>query len=453
MINPATESTRHRVLIVAFACHPDLNMETRIGWNRAVASAKDYDTTVIHSAEFCSAELARKAQSLGIPASRLKFVAVNSWMLWMPIPCDAVYWVGYRNWHNVAVKQAAAIHEQQPFSLVHLVSYCGYREPGQWWKLGIPFIWGPVGGTQNFPNQFLGSISRGSAIREAIRNRMNDWQLCRSQRVRMAAQNAHTLFAASSEAQRDMFRGTGAHCKRLLETAVSPVAPEPCRKLDTKRPFRILWSGRLREWKALPILLEALGQLSSDVPFELRVMGVGSSESRWRKLADHYKIADRVQWMGWPSYTVGLSHYEWADAFAFTSLRDTSGTGLLESLAAGTPIIGLDHQGAHDIMTPQCSLPVSVESPAMAVAGFRNAIQRLASDAELWSRLSEGAVNRARHYSWERLSEEIDSAYQAALQPETVSQDCLENRHYETVEVHRSAYSPQLVHVLRQSAE
>lgn len=457
MIVPATPPHRHRVLIVAFACHPDWNMETRIGWNRAVAASKDYDTTVVHSSEFSSAELARKAALMGIPASSLKFVAIKTWMMWMPIPCDAVYWAGYRDWHNAALKQAASIHRQQPFSLVHLVSYCGYREPGEWWKLGIPFIWGPVGGTQNFPDRFLNSIAWGSAVREAIRNRMNNWQLQRSRRVRMAAQKANAVFAASSEAQRDMLRATGVHCSRLLETAVSPVTPSPSRQLDTTRPFRILWSGRLREWKALPLLLEALGQfgqLSPQVPFELRIMGVGSSEKRWRKLAERFKIAERVQWIGWPSYFEGLQQYNWADAFAFTSLRDTSGTGLLESLAAGTPIIGLDHQGAHDIMSPLCSIPVSVENPAMAVDGFTNAVSRLASDPELWRRLSEGAVNRARCFSWGQLSHKIDSAYQAALSPKPLSPlsgDFWQESICESIASSPSVYSPPLVPALRQS--
>jgi glycosyltransferase involved in cell wall biosynthesis len=430
-----------------------MNMETRIGWNRAVAAARDYDTTVVHSAEFSSEELARKAASMGIPASNLKFVAVKSWMEWVPLPCDALYWAGYRAWHDAALKVAFAIHHETPFELVHLVSYCGYREPGQWWKLEIPFIWGPVGGTQNFPTNFLRKIAVGSSIREAIRNYMNDWQLYRSNRIRLAAQKAHTVFAASSEAQRDMLRGTGVHCTRLLETAVYPLHPTPCRELDRTRPFRILWSGRLREWKALPLLLEALAQLPSDLKYELRVMGVGSSETRWRKIAGRLKIAQHIQWIGWPSYSEGLKQYSWADAFAFTSLRDTSGTGLLESLAAGTPIVGVNHQGAHDIMTPQCSIPVSVDSPTMAVEGFKNAIIRLAGDPVLWRRLSEGAVNRTVHFSWERLSDEIDAAYESALCPARSDDKYWPENRRETVSMKRPMLAPLLGTVLRQSSK
>jgi glycosyltransferase involved in cell wall biosynthesis len=423
MITSAKSTVRQRVLIVAFACHPDVNMETRIGWNRAIASARQYDTTVIHGSEFSSEELSNRAEALGISSSKLRFISVGSWMNKIPDFCDAVYWAGYRAWHDAALNVVTKMHSGQPFHLVHMVSYCGYREPGQWWKLGIPFIWGPIGGTQNFPSKFYRSISIGSSIREAIRNRMNDWQLHRSRRVRLAAQKAHTVLAASTQAQQDIYRGTGVRCVRLLETAVAPIDPAPVRKLDTSRPFRILWSGRLREWKALPLLLEALGQLPASFEFELRVMGVGTSESRWRKIANRLKISEKIQWIGWPAYHEGLQQYSWADAFAFTSLRDTSGTGLLESLAAGTPVIGIDHQGASDIMTPACSIPIPPTDPTAVVKGFQDAILRLAGDPVLWKRLSEGAVQRADFYSWDRLSEQIDAVYRSALPVRFVSDE------------------------------
>lgn len=423
MITAARSSSQQRVLIVAFACHPDLNMETRIGWNRAIASARQYNTTVIHGPEFSSEELSRRAEALGIDSSSLRFFAVKSWFSDLSKIGDAFYWAGYRAWHDTALRVVKKMHKAEPFHLVHMVSYCGYREPGEWWKLGIPFIWGPIGGTQNFPSRFYRSISAGSSVREAIRNLMNHWQLHRSRRVRLAAQSAHTVFAASTQSQQDIFSGTGVRSVRLLETAVSPIVPPPVRELDTSRPFRILWSGRLREWKALPLLLEALAQLPDGFGYELRVMGVGSSETRWRKVAERLKISEKVHWIGWPAYHDGLQQYSWADAFAFTSLRDTSGTGLLEALAAGTPIIGIDHQGASDIMAPTCSIPIPPTDPAVVVRGFKDAILRLAGDPELWKRLSEGAVQRGNCFSWDRLSEQVDAAYRSALPVRIVSDE------------------------------
>jgi glycosyltransferase involved in cell wall biosynthesis len=201
----------------------------------------------------------------------------------------------------------------------------------------------------------------------------------------------------------------------------------------------------------LPLLLEALAQLPAELKFELRVMGVGSSEKRWRKIADQLKIGEHIQWIGWPSYNEGLKHYSRADAFVFTSLRDTSGTGLLESLAAGTPLIGVDHQGAHDIMTLRCSIPVSVDSPSLTVEGLKDAIVRLATDPALWRRLSEGAVNRTRHFSWERLSDEIDAAYRSALTTARNNSEYWPESRCEVVSIKEPKLAAVLAPAMRQS--
>jgi hypothetical protein len=96
---------------------------------------------------------------------------------------------------------------------------------------------------------------------------------------------------------------------------------------------------------------------------------------------------------------------------------------LLESLAAGTPIIGVDHQGAADIMTPECGIAIPVERPAATIKGFRDAIVRLAGDRETWRRLSDGAIRRASDYTWDRLSEKIDLAYRAAFSGRELSDE------------------------------
>ena len=125
--------------------------------------------------------------------------------------------------------------------------------------------------------------------------------------------------------------------------------------------------------------------------------------AQWRRLADKLGVGARVEWVGWTfSLRDQLPHYDWADVFAFTSLRDTSGTGLLEALAAGAPIVGLDHQGAADIMTDQCAIRVSPATPQAAIRGFTEAVQRLAEDRVLLARLSAGALQRATEFTWDR---------------------------------------------------
>ena len=65
-----------------------------------------------------------------------------------------------------------------------------------------------------------------------------------------------------------------------------------------------------------------------------------------------------------------LRQYAKADVFAFTSLRDTTGGVIAEALAAGLPVICMDHQVAHDVVTEDCGIKIPVTTPEEASADF-----------------------------------------------------------------------------------
>jgi glycosyltransferase involved in cell wall biosynthesis len=200
-----------------------------------------------------------------------------------------------------------------------------------------------------------------------------------------------------------------------LEIGIHEIANQPKPIRDDQRPLRLLWAGRLRTWKGLPLLLEGLAQLPKECPFELRVMGQGNLLRSWQRLANRLGIAEHVQWIGWPSYKEGLEQYRLADLYAFTSLRDTSGTGLLEALAAGTPLIGLDHQGFADIATATCAIRIQPESPSQVAKDFAAEIASISLDSPRLYRLGRGALERAKFYHWDRLAEGMDAAYSQVL--------------------------------------
>ncbi|MEQ8846246.1 glycosyltransferase family 4 protein [Botrimarina sp.] len=406
-----------RVLQVAVACHPETSMETRIGWRRAVhAARRGHDVTVLHGRPGCQPLLIGEAERLGLSAN-LRFVPVGRGAIGELLSRHSLtYYAGYRRWHADAYRVARQLHAQRPFDLVHQTTYCGFREPGDAWRLGVPFVWGPVGGTQNFPTAYLSQLAPGEALFEISRNVVNGIQLRLCPRVRAATREAAVLVAATRRAADDLEAAQGRRPPVRLETAIDhPIAP-PREPRAEGEPFRILWAGRMRAWKTLPLLLRALPLLPASVDWRLSVLGVGSSERGWRRLADRLGIGDRVEWLGWPAYRQTLPHYAAADALAFTSMRDTSGTGLLEALAAGTPIVGVDHQGAADIMTPDCALPIPVGRPSQTVHGFSRALTLLATDPVLWRRLSRGALRRAEEYTATREAEALLRWYDLAVE-------------------------------------
>jgi glycosyltransferase involved in cell wall biosynthesis len=258
-------------------------------------------------------------------------------------------------------------------------------------------------------------LSPRAAVRELARNYLNRRQLKGSRRVRQAWNSAAAVLAASREAARNLRDAFGEAPPVCLETGLAPRAGASRRGRRDGEPLRILWSGRLRPWKGLSLLLKALAALPPDCNYHLRILGEGPAERRWRRVAEKLGVSHRVEWVGWPEYSGQLPHYDWADVFAFTSLRDTSGTGLLEALAAGAPIIGVDHQGAADIMSESCAIRVPVSTPAATIAGFREAVLRLSADDQLLERLSCGALQRATDFHWDKHWEFMRCVYERAL--------------------------------------
>jgi glycosyltransferase involved in cell wall biosynthesis len=401
--------SRRRLLITAYHYDCAYSMESRLSWQRAQHAAQTYDVTVISARpELYPAAATTTQQPVNVvllPLNRLERTL-------MSLP--GAYYFGYRLWHRRVFRLAQTLHAKRPFSLVHHVSFCGYREPSDGWKLGVPFIWGPVGGTQLFPIRFLGQLDPLGAVRELARNAGNYCQLHFDRRIRRASRAAAQVLAANTEVANDLSAAINTQSAVLLETGVHVGPQTPRSRRDPAAPLRILWSGRLQPWKGLPLLLRALATLPAECRYHLRVLGWGPSLRRWQLLAKGLGIAAHVEWVGWPEYARQLPHYEWADVFAFTSLRDTSGSGLLEALNAGAPIIGLNHQGAADIMTKRCAVAVDVTTPAEVVVGFRDAIARLAGNEVELHTLSHGAIERARDFSWDRQWQAMHAIYQRA---------------------------------------
>jgi glycosyltransferase involved in cell wall biosynthesis len=404
---------RPRLLLTAYHYDAIFSMESRLAWHRAQQAAREYDVTVI-----CArGEAGERSGAHGgsITVESLPLNGFERAMMKRIVP----YYLGYRWWQARVFALAKRLHAERPFDLVHHVSFCGYREPGDCWRLGVPFVWGPVGGTVQFPTAFLSELDIRAKLREITRNVINWCQLKFDRRVRCAAHASAAVLAANRGVADDLARHLGAAPKVHLETGVSGVREAPRPPRDANEPLRILWAGRLRSWKALPLLLRGLARLPKDCRYRLRVLGQGPAQQRWERLAARLGVDKHIEWVGWPEYPEQLLHYEWADVFAFTSLRDTSGTGLLEALAAGAPIIGLDHQGVADIMTSECALRVPATNAEAAVSGFASAIARLADDANLLGRLSSGALARARWYQWDRQWEAFSEIYrEARVQPD-----------------------------------
>ncbi len=406
---------RPRLLLLAYACSPFHGSEKATGWNRAVQSARFCDTWVICEQREFGPDIARYLEQHGpIPGLHFSCVAKTRFQLALErVP--GLYYVAYNLWHRNAYRRALRLHEKLRFDLVHQANFCGYREPGYLWRLDAPFVWGPIGGTQNYPWRFLGEAGVGGAISEALRNVLNRLQLRLSLRVRRAARRAAAVLVANTTVRRDVERALGIKTTTVIETGLSGRAGGSRRLPDDGRPLRILWSGLIEPRKALSLLIKALAGLPADARYELRILGQGPQRQRCERLARALGIEPHCAWLGWAPREQAMTQYDWADVFVFTSLRDTTGTVVCEALGAGLPIVCLDHQGVGDLVDNSCGIKIPVTTPREVIAGLRGALLKLARNRNLGRQLGQGAVRRARQCEWSYLAERTIDVYREVL--------------------------------------
>ena len=85
------------------------------------------------------------------------------------------------------------------------------------------------------------------------------------------------------------------------------------------------------------------------------------------------------------------------------------------AMAAGLPVICLDHQGAADIVTAESGMKVPVTTPAQVVQGLADAIEVLARDVNRRQQLSQGAWERAQLHTWDALGSRMTEIYRQVL--------------------------------------
>ena len=417
--NAGRQLVRPKVLLLAYSCAPHRGSEPGVGWNRALESAKAFDTWVISREGEFADRIRQYLDTQGdIPGLHFTFVDWGTWVKALsrisPFYRLFFYWF-YNQWQRRAFRAAQGLQQQIGFHLVHQLTFCGFREPGYLWKLPVAFIWGPIGGTQNYPWRFLREAGWLGGFAEGLRSVLNNAQLRFSRRIRKAASRARLLLAANSTNQQDFERFLRLKPIRMLETGIQSVAVSP-RVREAQRPMlHLLWSGNLAPHKGLSLLLKALARFGREVPYHLRILGAGWFARRWRRLAGRLGVSEQISWMGWLPFPQAQEQYDWADVLVFTSLRDTSGNVVLEALAAGVPVICLDHQGVGDIITEECGIKIPVTGPREVIVRLAEAIRTLAQDRPRWERLSAGALRRAQEFQWSRQGKRLAALYRRVV--------------------------------------
>lgn len=408
---------RLRIVISAYACSPYKGSEPGVGWGFVAALAKYHDLWVIVEEEKFRADIERYLADNPAFFQSVHFFYLkkqrNRWLrkLWPP----SYYWY-YRRWHEDAFALAQRLHQEIGFDIAHQLTMVGFREPGYLWELGIPFVWGPIGGMGLFPWRFLPQLGAHGALYYLGYNLLNLWQMHFAQRPRLAARVAGAgLITATPDNQRGAEHYWQCPSTLMSEVGLPPITARSPLRRKQYEPLRIVWTGLHVPRKSLNLALLALAEFPTEVDWELHILGQGVLTSTWQQLSEKLGISGHCRFHGWLPRDKALAIMAGSHLLLITSLRDLTSTVTVEALAFGLPIVCLDHCGFAGVVDKSCGIKVPVVRPVETVNGLAEALQNIAKDEGLRYRLAQGALLRVQDFSWKKKAETLNHIYRSVL--------------------------------------
>jgi glycosyltransferase involved in cell wall biosynthesis len=397
-----------KVLIIGHPCGPGLGSEPANTWNWAWHLSRTNQVWVIAHPEY-KERVDRFLESH--PNDNLKFhwITVDSrFDRWVPGEGQEKgirlhYWL----WLNEAYDQAAVLNKEVGFDLAHHVSWTTMSISPPFWKLPVRSIWGPVGGGQIFPPA-LTSLLHEKRLKESIRS-LYVSMLPYSPRLRKTLANVSKVLAVNFETRSLLTQAGASGVELFLDCGVSEQPIVPTRRA-TGEWVTLLWAGRLEPTKGLIISIRALAQCKN-LQTRLLVAGSGSDRARMEDLTRELGLTDRVEFLGRIPPEDMPALFQRCDAFVFTSMRDSSGSVVLEAMSHGLPIITLNHQGMRAFVPENAAIKIPVTTPEQIIRDFALAIDALVSNPDSMHKMSEAASAFANEQTWTRRAEMMNILY------------------------------------------
>jgi len=417
---------RLRVLAVAYACNPDRGSEFGVGWGWVKAISENHDVTVI-TADFNASDIERYRRDrldCGQLNPRFIYVKNRAWHyrphgLWLAIENSAakpIMNLAYQGWLHSALQIARFEIEQNPYDLVHLITYVGWRFPGKFYQLGIPFVWGPIGGLMNMPRRLFPALGIKGAIYYSGRNLINTLQVHMLRGPRKALRQSHgAVIAATPDIRAALLRHFDAPSQIICEVGLPELSPGRTRRRMNDEPLRICWSGLHIPRKALPLLLHAVARLPPALRYRLEILGDGPCNRAWRRLSKRLGVGQNCHWRGQLPRELALEVMKGCHVFVITSLEELTSTVAVEAIALGLPIVCLDHCGFADLVTSSCGIKIPTVSVRTIVAGLADALISLYNNEDLRNKLAQGALVRSQAYSWRSKMTALEEVYRTAI--------------------------------------
>lgn len=412
-----------RILLSAASCSPYKGSEPAVGWKVARSLA---DLHEVHALVFGyhEAELTR-ARDEGLVPPTLHFHYVGGpWIEQANALRDKLqHWQYYRAYVRNVRSRAREIIASQSFDLIQHVTFATWRTAVPLHGLGVPYVWGPVGGAERFPAALLGILSPSGIAFEILRYLSNSVAY-RSPGLRMMVRGADAVIASHPEVTRLLrqIRGNGEGLHELLVTSFTAadreaLTSQPKPPMEPGRPLRAFCGGLLEGRKGVSLSIRAIAQAKRQgLRIEYRISARGPELPHLRRLTERLGLMQEVVFqepLRGEAYHQALRD---ADIYLLPSLRDNAPITLMEAMLAGCAPVVAACGGPASIVTHDCGVLLPVDSQQVVIQAIADALLALQADPNLCRILGQRARDRiVNQYSMEHYIKTTHAIYNSIV--------------------------------------
>jgi glycosyltransferase involved in cell wall biosynthesis len=412
-----------KILIAAAACHPTSGSEAYVGWQAVAQLRKNHELWVMTSG-WCREGI--EAFLRDHPEwNNVRFHYVDEALPDHPnrLVARIFSWIRYRRWCHKAAVAGGILAAEVDFDIAHHVTMATWRTGSPLAGLGIPWIWGPIGGGEVFPWKLLSVLSFTSILFELVRGVSTLVAQC-SQAVRTATKTATLVLPNNPETERTVMKmGVPEDRVHRLCQSFLPEGRLECLKRSAwmspkeSGELRCLAGGNLEGRKGVAIALRALSILSlRGIPFRYTYLGRGPELDHLKRLALRLRIHDKVEFLD------SLSGEEYAEVlrshhvYLLPSLREGVPVTQMEAMAGGCVPVVADCGGAGPMALAGGSRPVMATSSESTAVSIAERLMRIWEDPDGWSVLSKSARKAIEEgYSAENYRLQMEGLYGRCL--------------------------------------
>lgn len=306
-----------------------------------------------------------------------------------------------------------ALVKTHDVEVVHIPIPVSPKTPSLMWGLGAAVVIGPLNGGMDYPDAFR----RERSILSGMAFAFGRWLAHFVNVLIPGKRRADVILVANRRTQEALPRGLTGRVVELVENGVDfSIWQKGPTKKEKNHLIRFVFVGRLIDWKALDVVLEAMRRLQGHLPVSLEIIGDGPMRDNWQTLTERLDLGSVVKFSGWLSQEACAARLQQADVFVLPSLFECGGAVVLEAMAVGLPVIATAWGGPTDYLDESCGILVNPQSREYLIAGFASAMETLATSADLRDRLGRAGYARAReHFDWEGKIDQIRGFYELAI--------------------------------------